>query len=212
MIEVAELWRYPVKGLGGERLERLEVGVGGAPGDRLLRIVDERGTVTGRRKQRMVGLEATLGDDGEPLIAGERWDSEAAAASIRTVAGETARVERAEGGHAYDAAQILLISDGSIAQLGYDRRRFRPNILVGGCAGPVEQGWIGGRARIGDLLLAIDRPCERCVITTIDPDTIEVELEVLTRTRDELDGVMGVYCSVLEPGFVSVGDRVAELG
>ena len=62
--------------------------------------------------------------------------------------------------------------------------------------------------RIGELVLRVDEPCERCVITTIDPDTIEVELDVLIRARAELDGNMGVYCTVVEPGAVAVGDRV----
>ena len=57
-------------------------------------------------------------------------------------------------------------------------------------------------------MLFVEQPCERCVITTIDPDTIEVDLDVLKRARAELDGIMGVYCSVLEPAVVAVGDPV----
>ena len=37
---VAELWRYPVKSFQGEQVERLEVGPGGAVGDRRLAVVD----------------------------------------------------------------------------------------------------------------------------------------------------------------------------
>ena len=48
-MRVSELWRYPVKGLRGESLERVEVAADGIPGDRGLRVVDERGIVTGRR-------------------------------------------------------------------------------------------------------------------------------------------------------------------
>ena len=55
-MRVAELWRYPVKGLRGERVETLEVAADGVPGDRGLRVLDERGIVTGRRKQRMIGM------------------------------------------------------------------------------------------------------------------------------------------------------------
>jgi uncharacterized protein YcbX len=207
-VRVAELWRYPVKGLRGERLERLEIASGGIPGDRSVQVIDERGTVTGRRKQRMIGLHATLGDDGQPLVAGNHWQSEAGAAAVRATAGEAAELVRADGGHAHDAAQILLVTDGGLAQLGYDRRRFRPNIVVEGVAGPEELDWVRRRLRLGEALLLVDEPCERCVITTIDPDTIEVDLEVLQRTRRELGGLMGVYCSVLEPGEVAVGDPV----
>ncbi|MDP1819975.1 MAG: MOSC N-terminal beta barrel domain-containing protein [Acidimicrobiales bacterium] len=37
---VAELWRYPVKSMQGERVKRLAVGPGGADGDRMLAVVD----------------------------------------------------------------------------------------------------------------------------------------------------------------------------
>lgn len=207
---VAELWRYPVKGLRGEALERLEIGADGIPGDRSLRVVDERGIVTGRRKQRMVGLAATLASDAEVLVDGHPWRSEEAADAIRAVAGAAARLSRAPGGHEYDSAPILLLSDGSITPLGAgtDRRRFRPNILISGAAGPVERGWVGKRIRIGELVLAVDEPCERCVITTIDPDTIAVDLEVLRRIRAELGGTIGVLCSVVEPATIAVGTPV----
>jgi uncharacterized protein YcbX len=178
------------------------------PGDRSLRVVDERGTVTGRRKQRMVGLAATLAAGGEPLIAGAPWDSPAGAAAVREVAGAQARLERAAGGHELDSAPILLLSDGSLAQLGYDRRRFRANVLIEGAPGPVELDWIGARVRIGGAVLEVREPCERCVITTIDPDTIAVDLDVLRRAGDELGGIMGVLCTVVEPARVGVGDPV----
>ncbi len=207
-LKVGELWRYPVKGLRGESLEGVEVADAGIPGDRCLRVLDERGIVTGRRKQRMIGLDATLNGEGEPLIAGHPWRSPEAAAAIRDVAGAAAKLSRPFGGHEHDAAHILLLSDGSVAQLGYDRRRFRPNIYVEGTDGPVELDWIGRRVRVGDLVLSVDEPCVRCVITTIDPDTIEVDLDVLKRTNADLDGFMGAYCSVVEPAAIAVGDQV----
>ncbi len=208
-MRVDELWRYPVKGLRGEQRESLELAADGVPGDRALRVVDERGIVTGRRKQRMIGLPATLDDRGEPVVDGHPWGSVEAAGAIREVAGPAARLSRSSGGHEYDAAQILLLSVGSVDQLGYDRRRFRPNILIGGGDGPVEQGWLGHRVRVGEAVLSVDEPCERCVITTIDPDTIEIDLDVLKRANAELGGTMGVYCSVVEPATVRTGDRVA---
>jgi uncharacterized protein YcbX len=210
-VRVAELWRYPVKGLRGESLERVDVAAAGIPGDRGLRVLDERGIVTGRRKQRMIGLPATLNGSGDALVGGHPWPSPEAAAAIREVAGGGARLSRPFGGHEHDAAHILLLSDGSVSQLGYDLRRFRPNIYFEGADGPVELGWIGGRVRIGDLVLSVDEPCERCVITTIDPDTIEVDLDVLKRTNAELEGNMGAYCSVVEPGVVTVGDTVERI-
>ncbi len=48
---VAELWRYPVKSMQGERVEHLDVGEGGAPGDRQLAVVDPaaRKVLSGKR-------------------------------------------------------------------------------------------------------------------------------------------------------------------
>ena len=206
-MRVAELWRYPVKGLRGEALERVEIAGDGIPGDRRLRVADERGTITGRRKQRMVSLPATLDEDGEPLVAGEPWSSDVAADAIRDVAGGAGLVE-AEDGHAFDLAPLLVVTDGAIAQLGYDRRRFRASILIEGVDLALEQDWIRGRLQVGEALLYVREGCERCVITTIDPDTTEVDPEVLRRTRLEAGGMMGVYCTVLQPGIVAVGDPV----
>lgn len=211
-MRVAELWRYPVKGLRGESVGAFEIAPAGVPGDRALRVADGRGTVTGRRKQQMIGLEATIGGDGEPLVDGARWDSAQAAAAIREVAGDGAGLVRADGGHAHDLAPILLVTDGGIAQLGYDRRRFRANLVIEGVDGAAEQDWMRRRIRVGAALLFVSEPCERCVITTIDPDTIEIDPEVLRRTRLELGGLMGVYCTVLEPAEVAVGDPVELLG
>jgi len=207
-MRVAELWRYPVKGLRGERLDQADVAADGIPGDRGLSVVDDRGIVTGRRKQRMVGLPAAINEAGKTLIDGHEWDSSEAAARIRDVSGDGARIEQASTGHEFDDAPILLLSDGSVNQLGYDHRRFRPNIYFEGADGPIEQEWIGRNVRVGDLVLAAYKPDIRCVITTIDPDTIEVDLDVLKRTNDELDGQMGVYCTIVEPAVVRLGDPV----
>ncbi len=207
-MRVAELWRYPVKGLRGEPVDEAEVAVDGIPGDRGLAVVDERGIVTGRRKQRMIGVPATLDGGGEALIDGHAWNSPEAEALIRDVSGPDARLTKPSSGHEHDEAPILLLSDGSVNQLGYDHRRFRPNIYFEGVDGPVEQEWIGRRVRVGDLVLSVDKPDVRCVITTIDPDTIAVDLDVLKRVNDELEGIMGVYCSVVEPGRISVGDPI----
>jgi uncharacterized protein len=48
---VRELWRYPVKSLGGERLESVAIGKGGLLGDRLWALRDEiDGVITGAKR------------------------------------------------------------------------------------------------------------------------------------------------------------------
>ncbi|MGI9557721.1 MAG: MOSC domain-containing protein, partial [Solirubrobacterales bacterium] len=77
-------------------------------------------------------------------------------------------------------------------QFGEDRRRYRPNLVIGGVEGMAERGWIGRRLRIGAAVLSAREPCERCIVTTIDPDTLELEPGILTRLREQYNGIMGV--------------------
>src|SRR5437870_3039007 len=91
MMRVAELWRYPVKSLAGERLERAELTVEGIAGDRVVHVRDARGRViTSRTHPKLLGLRATLGPDGEPRIGGRPWASEESAAAVREAAGPEA--------------------------------------------------------------------------------------------------------------------------
>ncbi|MGH2950831.1 MAG: MOSC domain-containing protein [Solirubrobacterales bacterium] len=208
-MRIAELWRYPVKSLRGEQLDRVRIDVTGIPGDRGLRVADARGTVTARRKQAMVGLPAAIDGTGEALIAGHRWGSTEASQAVRAVAGDAARVVQADDGHDHDGAPLLVLTDGGLASLGADRRRFRPNIVIEGVGGRAELDWVGSRLHIGRVRLHVAEPCERCAVTTLDPDTIEVDPDVLRRTKLELGGTMGLYCSVVIPGEIAVGDEVS---
>ena len=48
-------------------------------------------------------------------------------------------------------------------------RRFRPSVVVSGAPAWAEDGW--RRLRIGPLTFRAVKGCDRCVFTTIDPDT-----------------------------------------
>ena len=52
-MQVAELWRYPVKTMGGEPLDRARIGPLGIEGDRIVHVEDGRGrVVTSRSTER----------------------------------------------------------------------------------------------------------------------------------------------------------------
>ena len=71
---VAELWRYPVKSMGGERLESCEFALEGIPGDRVVHVEDARGRlVTSRSRPGLLLHHARLGEDGEPLVDERPW-------------------------------------------------------------------------------------------------------------------------------------------
>jgi uncharacterized protein YcbX len=57
--QVAELWRYPVKSLGGERLEHAEVGARGVLGDRLWAVRDLEHDITASARRLPKLLNAT---------------------------------------------------------------------------------------------------------------------------------------------------------
>ena len=208
-MHVAELWRYPVKSMRGERLEAADVRDDGFEGDRLVHVVDSAGRlVTGRTKPGLLDLSATLGGDGA-LVDGSPWRSDGAARAVEAAAGEGARlVEAAEDGLRYDETPLLVATDGMAESFGIDRRRLRPNIVVGGVEGMAERGWEGRRLRIGDAVIVLDHLCERCVMTTFDPDTVEQDPDVLRRINAELDGRAALNSYVERPGRIAVGDLV----
>jgi uncharacterized protein len=93
--------------------------------------------------------------------------------------------------------------------------RFRPNLVVSGAAPWAEDGWDGRRLRVGGTVLRGAAACDRCVVTTIDPETGEKgrqPLRVLGRYRNIDQGLMfGLLLRVEVPGPVTVGDEVVPL-
>ena len=198
-MHVAELWRYPVKSLAGERLESADVREDGFPGDRLVRIVDGDGNqVTARTKP---GLLAMAGAD---------WQAPGAAAALAEAAGPDARFEVANGrGAFFDESPLLVATDGAIESLGYDGRRFRPNIVIAGVPGMEERSWDGRRLRVGSSVeIDLGHLCERCVLTTFDPDTQEQDVGVLRGILDRFGGELALNAAVERPGIVRLNDPV----
>jgi uncharacterized protein len=143
---VVELWRYPVKTMAGERLERVRLGPLGLEGDRVVHVEGADGRViTSRSHPRFLGHRGSLGPDGEPLVDGLPWDSPEVASRVVAIAGPGARLVRFEGVERFDVLPLLVATDGAIAAFGHDRRRLRPNIVIGGVEGLGERAWPGAR-------------------------------------------------------------------
>jgi uncharacterized protein YcbX len=49
--------------------------------------------------------------------------------------------------------------------------RFRPNLVLEGAPAWAEDGWLGRRIAVGDVVFRAVKPCDRCVLTTVDPET-----------------------------------------
>jgi uncharacterized protein YcbX len=210
-MHVAELWRYPVKSLRGERLDGTTLTEDGVPGDRVVHI-RQRGTVaTARTRHRLLGLDGSTGPDGRVLINGLPWDHPQAAALVRQAAGAGAEPAWYTGPERFDVLPLLVSTDGAVEAFGHDGRRLRPNIVVGGVPGLAERDWPGKVLRIGQALIGVRSLRARCIVTTIDPDDGSQDLDVLRRIHREFETKLALNCWVGRPGPIRLGDPVELL-
>jgi uncharacterized protein YcbX len=212
LVQVAELWRYPVKSMRGERLSSVHVGVDGVEGDRLVHVRQEDGRViTSRFRPGLLGLSATLGADGQPVVDGLPWDAPETLARVRRASSPGADLVYFDGhdhGQRYDVLPLTVLTDGMARAVGVDHRRFRPNLLIGGVDDLAEVEWPGRALRIGELIIGVRNRRGRCVMTTFDPDTVEQDPGVLRRVVQQFDGRVALDCWVDHPGSIEVGDKV----
>jgi uncharacterized protein YcbX len=127
-----------------------------------------------------------------------------------------ARVTTETGG---DDSPVTLMSRASLAALGaalgngeLDGRRFRMTIEIEGVEAWEEHGWGGRAVHVGDAVLRVAAPTERCAVTTRAPDDGHRDapvLKALAQLRGKDDVTFGVWCEVVAPGRVRVGDPVA---
>jgi uncharacterized protein YcbX len=126
-----------------------------------------------------------------------------------------------------DAYPVLLASENSLDVLNdwiaegprpdegpLDIRRFRPNLVVRGAAPFAEDGWT--RIRIGEATFRVVKGCDRCVLTTLDPDTGDKQMEPITTLarHRKWDGKTWFAANLVpdNPGAVlRVGDPVEVL-
>ncbi|MDZ7799433.1 MAG: MOSC domain-containing protein [Trueperaceae bacterium] len=91
--------------------------------------------------------------------------------------------------------------------------RFRPNLVASGAAPYAEDGWT--RIRIGEVAFRVAKPCARCVVPTLHPDTLEAgpePLRTLNRTRKRGGNVLfGQNLLHDGVGTLRVGDDVTVL-
>ena len=211
-MRISDLWRYPVKSMAGERLERAQLEFNGIPGDRLLYVVDDRERIlSARTKPALLGLRATLDSDGDVLVDGAPWRSPEVAAAVEVAAGPGARLVPATGNERFDILPLLVATDGAIEAFGHDSRRLRPNVVVSGVDGVTERGWEWSLLSAGDAVIALAELRERCITTTWDPDTLVQNVDVLRQIRTKFDGMIALNAWAEREGCVAVGDEVSLL-
>ena len=117
-----------------------------------------------------------------------------------------------------DYASVHLITTGTVAGIGVEALRYRPNILLA-ADGPAyaENAWVGRELRVGTVRLRVTLPTPRCALPTLEHGALPRAPHALRTpaadNRIEVPGFgmlpcAGVYAEVLTPGPIRLGDRV----
>ncbi|NND74746.1 MAG: MOSC domain-containing protein [Ilumatobacter sp.] len=233
---VTEVWRYPVKSMGGERVESVEVSELGLFGDRRWGVFDVAtgNVLTARRAPDLLfatarvqdgdvvvdlpdGTTATPADADAVLSAWLGRDVELRAAG--DVGGTYENPMDADNdadwvswtgpGGAWHDSKWSRVSLASTSSLGtWDVRRFRTNVIVEGAG---EDDFVGDHVRIGDVELAVFKRIDRCVMITRPQPGLDRDLDLLKTINREREACLSVGALVAAPGTLAVGDEVERL-
>jgi uncharacterized protein len=225
-VTLQEIRRYPVKAMGGESLEQVDVDARGLVGDRAYAVVDGDGKLaTGKHSRRFrrrdevfefasrttTGGVRVTGRGGEWRVPDDGLDralSEAMGDPVRVLAETTTPY--------FDAGHVSLVGTASLAwcraRLGVDadRRRIRPNLVVETDEPFVEETWSG--LAVGGVRLAAVERIERCRMIDIAQEGLPRDGRWLKALTDAREMCLGVYLDVVEPGRVTHGDELAVTG
>jgi len=226
--QVRDIRRYPVSSMGGELLLTVDVEAAGLAGDRkygLYAIETGEVAAPGRHKhwRSLPNVVTRLGANGlEVSMDQAKWigmrEGEKELSGYLGFAVEFRAYDGEKASPLYELSPIHLLTTSSMAALQdilpdavIDPRRFRCNLVIETHAGalPLEQAWMRKRLTIGTAILEPSEPCVRCAFTSIaqEPD-IPFDKRVHTAISQKLGGNLGVYCRVVKPGRVRVGDAV----
>lgn len=229
-VRIVEIWRYPIKSVGGERLESAAIGTAGIAHDRGWGLVDDLtgNVLTARREPRLLFGSARM-VDGAPEVTTESGEE------LRTSADLSAWLDRpvtltpagAEGGiyenpldfendadwvswqgpgeawHDSARCRVSMVSTDSLG--AWDVRRFRTNLVVDGAG---EDDLIGRDVALGSCRLTITKAIDRCVIVTRPQPGLSRDLDVLRTINTQRGSTLSIGALVTQPGSIAVGDEV----
>jgi hypothetical protein len=229
--QLAGLRRFPVRSLGGEAPDECLVQGAGLAGDRVFDVFDQERrepfTASGapfllRYKARY--LDAMVkGTDLGPWIRVRTPDGREVALSDRSwledISARCARPVslRARADSEADPAPLDVLSVPTVRFLeqqyggALEAVRIRSNLLLElpDCRPFEEDRWIGRQLWIGDVLIELVRPSDRCLVASLDAETPERSPGVLNAIVRGRGGKIGVCARALTGTRMRVGDPVA---
>ena len=227
-----QVWRYPIKSLGGERVPFSRVDDRGLLGDRLWAVRDHDGKLgsgkDSRRFRRMDGLlgvtsryraEPAEGLVEPPVVTGTdgRDHPVASGAADEFLRWHTGlphvRVQPEDDISHFDSVPVSLIGTATLdwlqaelPRLGIEPRRFRPNLVVRTEEPFIEESWLGRAVQIGageDAVTAVfDRVLDRCVMVGMAQPGLTASAAVLRRIARRDDN----------PLCLALGGYIARMG
>ena len=234
--QVESIFRYPVKSMGGQRLEAANLGWHGLDGDRRLafRRMDDRSGMPWLTASKLPDLvlfapqhpeDGALGDlllpahvrtpDGKEMaVFGEEL-----AAEVGRRHGAPVQMMQLRHG-IFDEATISVIASDTVREIGrlagrsLDVRRFRPNVVVR-LLRPApfqEDEWLGGVLSFGEgddaPAITVTMRDERCSMVNLDPDSASPAPEVMKAVVRANQNNAGIYGAVTRIGRLAVGQTI----
>jgi uncharacterized protein YcbX len=204
---IAGLWRYPVKSLKAEPLSRATVERDGIEGDRAAALVIE--TPTHAR----AGKPYRGKESGQLHLTSDPETAATYAADVSVMV----TLDRSRP-RWFDAGTVSLLFDLWVRDIEalvgepLDPLRWRPNLFVR--AAPEftrrEPALVGATLRAGAAVLQVVATIKRCVTPTYDVATGEPLPLLLEAVAAQRGNVAGVYCEVVTPGELALGDTLSE--
>jgi hypothetical protein len=230
-MRIEQIWRYPVKSVGGHRVAAATVTDTGIEGDRSWGIVDDATgkVLTGRREPRLLMATTTHDEDG-PIITAEKTPPMRTSEELSRWLGRSVTLTRAgaEGGtyenpldfehdddwmswqgpggawHDSDKARVSIASRDTMGE--WDPRRFRANLVVDGAG---EDGLVDHQVKVGGVLVFVVKPITRCVMVTRPQPGLDRDLDVLRTINRTRNSTLGVGAVVISGGRLAEGDELA---
>jgi hypothetical protein len=236
--QVEAIFRYPVKSMGGERLDAADLGWHGIEGDRrlALRRMDDRSGFPWLTASKLPELvlftplhhEGAQGGDalGNLPTHIRTPDGKAMPVFGDDLAAEVGRrygapVQMMQMKHGiFDDASISVIASDTVREISrlagksLDERRFRPNVVVR-LLRPVafqENEWLGGVLSFGEgddaPAITVTMHDVRCSMVNLDPDSAGQSPEVLKAIVRVNRNNAGIYGTVTRIGRLAVGQTI----
>ena len=234
--QVEAIFRYPVKSMGGERLEAANLGWHGLEGDRRLAFrrmrMDDRSGFPWLSASKLPDL----------LLFTPHRREDAAPSDLPTHVGTPDGKElpvfgndlAAEVGHRYgapvqmmqlkhgifDEASISVIVSDTVREIARlagqspDVRRFRPNVVIRSLRSVPfqEDEWLGGALQFGEgddaPAITVTMRDVRCSMLNLDPDSGSPAPEMLKAVVRAHQNTAGIYGAVTRIGGLAVGQTI----